>query len=516
MAGKKKYIYGEQFANKLPGDDQNYYFRTVTLYDVDNNGKPIEGSAETALFYAPKPAARTSDGKTWTPGTADSIDTFNQGGWVYAGTTLDNGRTYSFRSYSQVDADYGRIPPGKNVGDGVLGATAQQSLSTSGGRFYEAVQNNLINLAANTQPGLAQVVSAKQTNAVQQQQTQQQQTQQQQIDPEVAARDTQTIAARDAVESSQPINIEIPSQNVRKDYGPPLFYPQELESNKQDRITFTMKRLTGSTINPNSFESNVRSIDRRKVEDIKGSVTLPIQPSITDNNSVDWSGGTLNAIQAYGAAASMKIIGSDDAVQLGDNVSRIMGVISREVTTKGLYQDAFKTFFAQEAVGTQNLLSRATGAILNPNLELLFNGPSLRPFAFTFRMSPRDQKEADQVRKIIRFFKQGMSVKATPSNVFLQSPNIFAIRYQHWDGQKFSEHPSINRIKKCALISCDVDYTPDGTYMTYNDERKTMTSYQLSLRFSELEPIYEDDYGGASGKTSTTEGRPLANDEIGY
>jgi hypothetical protein len=337
-----------------------------------------------------------------------------------------------------------------------------------------------------------------------------------QPDPDIVARDTQTIAARDAVESAQPINISIPSENVRMDYDPPLFYPQELESNKQDRITFTMKRLTGSTINPNSFESNVRTIDRRNLEEIKGSVTLPIQPSISDNNSVDWSGGTLNAIQAYGAAASMKIIGSDDAVQLGDNVSRIMGVIARELTTKGLYQDAFKTFFAQEAVGTQNLLSRATGAILNPNLELLFNGPSLRPFAFTFRMSPRDPKEAEQVRKIIRFFKQGMSVKATPSNVFLQSPNIFAIRYQHWDGERFSEHPSINRIKKCALISCDVDYTPDGTYMTYNDERKTMTSYQLSLRFSELEPIYEDDYGGASGKTSTTAGRPLANDEIGY
>jgi len=514
MANKKKYIYGGQFAQTLYGDDQNFYFRTVTTYEVDNNGKPIEGTARTDLYYTPfaKGKVPGTGGDTWTPGTADSLANFKQAGWVNAGFTEDGGKTYAFRTYGQADADAGRIPvtnPPTKIGDPVLGAIAQQSLTTSGGRFYEAVQNNLINLAVNTQSGLAQVISAKQKNTVQQQPPPQR-------DPLDVARDTQTIAARDAVESAQPINIEIPSQNVRKDYGPPLFYPQELESNKQDRITFTMKRLTGSTINPNSFESNVRTIDRRNLEEIKGSVTLPIQPSITDNNSVDWSGGTLNAIQAYGAAASMKIIGSNDAVQLGDNVSRIMGVIAREVTTKGLYQDAFKTFFAQEAVGTQNLLSRATGAVLNPNLELLFNGPSLRPFAFTFRMSPRDQKEAEQVRKIIRFFKQGMSVKATPTNVFLQSPNIFAIRYQHWDGQKFSEHPSINRIKRCALLSCDVDYTPDGTYMTYNDERKTMTSYQLSLRFSELEPIYEDDYGGASGKTPTTQGRPLANDEIGY
>jgi hypothetical protein len=118
----------------------------------------------------PKPAARTSNGKTWTSGTADSIDNFNQGGWVVAGLTSDKGKTYRFERYTQEDADLGRIPSGKNVGDVILGATAQQSLSTSGGRFYDAVQNNLINLAANTQPGLAQVVSAKQANAVQQQQ----------------------------------------------------------------------------------------------------------------------------------------------------------------------------------------------------------------------------------------------------------------------------------------------------------------------------------------------------------
>jgi hypothetical protein len=45
------------------------------------------------------------------------------------------------------------------------------------------------------------------------------------------------------------------------------------------------------------------------------------------------------------------------------------------------------------------LLSRASGAILNPNLELLFNGPQLRPFNFTFRLSPREEKEATASKK---------------------------------------------------------------------------------------------------------------------
>lgn len=218
------------------------------------------------------------------------------------------------------------------------------------------------------------------------------------------------------------------------------------------------------------------------------------------------------------AAASMRMIGSTSATTLSQEVGNILGKIAKQVTENNANTDALKIFFAQEAVGIQNLLSRTSGAVLNPNLELLFNGPSLRPFSFTFRLSPRDQTEAEQVRKIIRFFKQGMSVKTSSSNIFLQSPNIFSIRYKTFDGNKLIEHPSINRIKRCALLSCDVDYTPDGTYMTYNDDRKTLTSYQLSLRFNELEPVYEDDYGGAggSGTTETTKGRPLAKDEIGY
>jgi len=141
------------------------------------------------------------------------------------------------------------------------------------------------------------------------------------------------------------------------------------------------------------------------------------------------------------------------------------------------------------------LLSRATGAILNPNLEMLFGGPSLRNFGFTFKLSPRDAGEANQVRKIIRFFKQGMSVKTSSSNVFLKAPNIFNIRYQTFntDGDEIL-HPSLNIIKECALLSCDVQYTPDGTYMTYDDPFRTMTSYQLTLSFGELDPIYDSDY----------------------
>ena len=334
-------------------------------------------------------------------------------------------------------------------------------------------------------------------------------------DPEVAAATATTQSVEDSVVTAQsnPINISIPSKGVRTNYGPSLYYPADLVSNKQDRIVFTMKRQEGSTINA-TIDPNKKTIEKRTTTNIEGAVYLPVQPSISDNNTVDWSGGTLNAIQAFGAAASFQFITSSDTQQLGQNVGNILGKVSQLLRGTGQnpsdVQQAMRLYFAQEAVGAQGLLSRATGSVLNPNLELLFNGPSLRPFGFTFRLSPRDETEATAVRKIIRFFKQGMSVKSTASNVFLQSPNIFDIKYLSYDkeGNLIPNHPSINRIKTCALLSCDVDYTPDGTYMTYNDNSRTMTSYQLSLRFSELEPIYEDDYNDPANK--------LANDEIGY
>jgi hypothetical protein len=481
MSDKTKYIYGEQFAQKLPGSPDNpllpnqgnYYFRTITGYKVDSNGKPIEGTARTDLYYAPKPAARTSDGKTWTPGTADSIDNFNPGGWVRAGSTSDNGKTYNFRNYSQQDADLGKIPPGKNVGDPVLGATAQQSLTTSGGRFYEAVQNNLINLATNTQPGLAQAVSAKQANAVQQQQ-------QQQLD----------FGNVDL----EPIRASIGEAESRKDYGF-YTYPINMDSN-QDRILFTMKSIKGSDISPSFSEKSIR---RTYKEDIEGSVTLPIQPSITDSNTVDWSGLQLNALDAFVASASFNLMNTSGPEQFFSTGANILQDAMKELSSQN-GMSATKLFLAQEAAGIQGLLSRATGSVINPNLELLFNGPQLRSFSFTFRMSPRSEKEATIVKNIIRFFKQGMSVKTTSSNVFLKSPNVFDIKYKTAD----RNHPSINRIKTCALIGCDVDYTPDGTYMTFNDGARTMTSYGMSLRFSELDPIYDKDYN------------EFSNDEIGF
>ena len=289
--------------------------------------------------------------------------------------------------------------------------------------------------------------------------------------------------------------VEVGGRNARETYGN-YYYPADLSSNKQDRVKFTMGYSEGTKIDA-TVESGIKSFQKR-ISSISGSVTLPIVTGVSDQSSVDWKGAELNPLQAFAAAGALDLFntakGEKNVKQIGAKAADIITGAKQGLVDSGL-GDAINVWLAQKAVGAQNLLSRTTGAIVNPNLEMLFNAPQLRNFGFTFLLSPRDADEADQVRKIIRFFKQGMSVKTTASNVFLKAPNIFQIKYMTFntDGTEIL-HPSINIIKTCALLSMDVQYTPAGTYMTYEDPYRTMTAYQLTMQFGELDPIYDSDY----------------------
>ena len=284
-----------------------------------------------------------------------------------------------------------------------------------------------------------------------------------------------------------------------------LRYPLKLDSKNQDYIQFSMKSNEGRSLNTGGSGGIFKGLGERNTQTtIEGTVTLPIQSGITDSNGVEWGGANLDAKDAY--LASLALGGITSSEGLGDTAGSLLGRVFNDIKQAAQggndsFRKAINLYLAQEAVGVQGLLSRASGAVLNPNLELLFNGPTLRSFNFTFRLSPRSKDEAANVRRIIRFFKEGMSVKTAATGVFLKSPNLFTIKYIPAGGK---EHISLPLLKQCALLGCDVDYTPDGTYMTFNDEAKTMTSYQLSLRFGEVEPIYSNDYSS------------LPLDQIGY
>ena len=148
-------------------------------------------------------------------------------------------------------------------------------------------------------------------------------------------------------------------------------------------------------------------------------------------------------------------------------------------------------------VTIDQILAREQGIIFNPNMELLFNGPTLRQFRFSFKMTPRNQDESKEIMNIIRNIKRNMAPQTTTSgnsqNLFLKSPNVFELTYM----QGSQPHSFLHNFKQCFLESMNVNYTGDGTYATYADG--TPISMIMDLTFKELEPIYDIDYNEYTG-----------------
>jgi hypothetical protein len=283
--------------------------------------------------------------------------------------------------------------------------------------------------------------------------------------------------------------------NSRKKYDLNLRYPENLQLEYQDCIKFSALEYKPPGLNASSGASNENrsvtldsfkrpTIGKDGKREILGSVTLPIPGGISDANSVDWQDDKLDPFKK--AFASIAVEGITNG---GEGAFKELSSQFKGARTSGLLA-MVPSKFAEAVTDTNNLLQRTTGAAPNPNLELLFTGPSLRSFTFNFRLSPRSKDEAIIVKKIIRFFKQTMSVKRSTSTLLLGSPHTFAIAYLTSN----KEHPYLNKFKECALQSCNVSYTPDGNYMSFNGEEPSMTSYEMSLTFKELEPIFDDDY----------------------
>ena len=278
----------------------------------------------------------------------------------------------------------------------------------------------------------------------------------------------------------------------------PLNHRQEIDYDylKVDCIEYVadFDMMNDGKVNKSNALAISKADERMRGSKIIGTVFLPMQPGLSDSMNVDWASDTLNPLQVAGAKTAKDLM-EFDAGGAGATAGG---------ATRGAIDDTtsadIKAFFAGKAVGAQGMFTRATGKVINPNLELIFKGPQLRTFSYQFRFTPREQLEAQEVKKIIRFFKRNMAVRRSPNKLFLKTPNVFKLKYCYMNRDN---HPFLNKIKTCALSSFTVDYTPDGSYSTYDDG--SMTSYNVGMTFNELNPIYEDDYGDVAGETSSNQ-----------
>ena len=294
------------------------------------------------------------------------------------------------------------------------------------------------------------------------------------------------------------------------------------------------------------------------LEKYLGMVRLPMPTDISDSNNVAWGQDQVNNLSAamtsavggnlMGTAASALITGGIGAflgaAEEGASLGVLMGALANSGIDVGNIGQGQSGALARSTlqsrllamagvqVSPEALMARGLGVIPNSNMELLFQAPALREFAFSWKMTPRDEYEAKKVRHIIRFFKQGMAARkmgeagttAGTKSLFLGTPNVFHVQYKT---NRDEDIEGVNRIKTCAVTGCAVNYTPDGVWSAYEEGQPVSTV--MSLRMQELEPVYDTDYQGdiaegrkfreipgSPGSKASGDLYKISLDEVGY
>ena len=318
-----------------------------------------------------------------------------------------------------------------------------------------------------------------------------------------------------------------------------MIYPIDMRRKHQDNFVISQYRYQPSKADAifGGAESAKQTLagglqTSSNLEELLGTVYLPMPNSVSDLNAVSWGEDAMNNLAM---AASANTMGSMVQTGLAGAVGSLFGQADKAVQLKAMSDLISNQAVSSEltsligagaaskllkmqgfGVETESILARGAGVVPNSNLEYLFQAPVLRSFSFTYRMSPRSSDEAKVIRRIIRFFKQGMAArkvtgKSGQSSFFLGTPNVFKLEYRTGEENGID---GLNKFKTCALTSFQCNYSPDGFWAAYDQGQPISTT--MSMTFNELEPIYDTDYQDDNIFETRKDLTSITNNMVGY
>lgn len=242
-------------------------------------------------------------------------------------------------------------------------------------------------------------------------------------------------------------------------------------------------------------------------------VLLYMPEGVAASYKANWDGKAFGNV----AAGILRTAGSAVA---GDYAAAIK---SLESTTRGALDKAPEMLASKaitsltkkltgDSIGIQDVFSSIGGAILNPNVELIFGGHDLRTLQLTFKMVPYNKTEAIAVDKIVETFKKAMlptlnhsdggdfwgaigqrknTTGTRPANIygtgFIGVPNLVQISFMKGG----AENNRVAKYKVCSITDFDVNYSPDGVYAIGPDGYPVAT--EIRVNFMETKLVYKED-----------------------
>ena len=263
------------------------------------------------------------------------------------------------------------------------------------------------------------------------------------------------------------------------------------------------------------------------------NIMLPMPQDLSNEFQAQWQGKQFTATGRAAVAA----LGAGNFSFANEVVKNIAG------NAKAL-QTALNTAVLNSIPGVGGNLSfndvsgSTRGIVINPNAELLYDSPEMREIGMIFKLVAQNEQESRNIRKICQLFRysslprwggEGAQYDVSPDgtivNIFSGEAKVtgtnaggFAndkVGNRDKDGQfditgednwirvpdlcKFTfmrgdqPHPYIPQFKPCAIQAVEVNYTPDGTYATYQGMDGAPVAVELRVNFMETKIIYANE-----------------------
>ena len=322
------------------------------------------------------------------------------------------------------------------------------------------------------------------------------------------------VAVQQAAEALQPLSSSV--QNAAENAGSAssgssLRYPLDIGATAADHFAVFdfydySPPFSSEAVSISGTELTTLKAYNSSAENLKAAaypqIVLYMPEGVAASYRTNWDGKAFGNVVAAGLKASSGIMNGDYKAAI-DSLKKMAEnkMASAATELSAAVTSAIAKRVTGDSIDTQTIFSASGGAILNPNVELIFGGHDLRTLQLTFKMVPYNKPEAETVDAIVKTFKKVMLPKFTggtnmsnfwkeankSGNGFIGLPNLCKITF--FKGSAKNE--AITQFKTCAITDFDVNYTPDGVAAFGPDGYPVAT--QISLSFMETKLVYAED-----------------------
>jgi hypothetical protein len=279
-----------------------------------------------------------------------------------------------------------------------------------------------------------------------------------------------------------------------------LVFPNDLGMDNQAHymiININVPTALGSRKAAGQYESQFTVVEpdmRSKVDMLRGFTGITPINSGGDSGTSPWLGlprQTRRIQESIALFMPTPLVYNSQNIYEEISLTALAGKLGVAVATR-----------AAKAIGLGNVAKKIINSVgevvstaatvaqnpINPAIEILFTNTPVRQFTFELLMAPRNEKESQTIKAIVKTLRFHAAPEINPLSFGLTwiPPAEFDVTFFN----KGVENTNILRINTCVLERIEVDYAPTGgVYSTFRNGHPV--AVRLSLGFRELEPIHK-------------------------